>query len=158
VVVRRHAARRVRALLLTPAAVLAAVLPAAGAAAPLVAQPAAQPPAGGPGAPGGMRGRGMQAALFEGITLTAAQQATVDSIQGASRERMRAQMQGGPPADDAARQARRQQMMAAMQRDRAALRAVLTADQQKTFDANVAALQERMRERMQGGGAPPRRR
>jgi Spy/CpxP family protein refolding chaperone len=148
VVVRRDTARRVRALLVTPAAVLLA----AAVTSPLAAQAAEQPPAGGPG---GMRGRGMQAALFEGITLTAAQQATVDSIQGASRERMRAQMQGGPPADDAARQERRRQMMEAMQKDRAALRAALTADQQKAFDANVAKLQERMRERMQGGGAPP---
>ena len=140
---RRHSARRVRALLLAPAAVLLAAV-----AHPLMAQPpAAAPPAGGPGG----RGQAMQAMLFEGITLTAAQRATVDSIQGAARERMRARMQDGAPADDAARAARRQEMMQAMQKDRDAMRAVLTADQQKTFDANAARMAERMRARMQGG-------
>ena len=40
-----------------------------------------------------------------------------------------------------------------------AMRAVLTPDQQQAFDANVARLQERMRERMRQGGGPggPRR-
>jgi Spy/CpxP family protein refolding chaperone len=42
-------------------------------------------------------------------------------------------------------------MMQAVQRDRDAMRAVLTADQQTTFDANLARLRERMRARMQGG-------
>jgi Spy/CpxP family protein refolding chaperone len=142
VIVRRDAARRVRALLVVPAAALFA----AAAARPLDAQP----PAGGP-AGGERRGQGMRAVLFEGITLTDAQRAAVDSIQGASRERMRARMQEGRPADDAARAARRQEMMQAVQRDRDAMRAVLTADQQTTFDANLARLRERMRARMPGG-------
>ena len=158
--VRRQTARRVRALVLTPAAVLLA----AGVAHPLAAQPpAGAPPAGGPmGGPGG-RGPGMRAVLFQGITLNAAQQAAVDSIQNASRERMRARMQqqgGGAPADDAARAARREAMMQEMQSDRAAMRAVLTADQRTAFDANVARMAARMRERMpQGGpGGPAARR
>jgi hypothetical protein len=33
------------------------------------------------------------------------------------------------------------------------MRAVLSADQQKAFDANVARMAERMRERAQGGPA-----
>lgn len=148
-IARRDTARRVRALLLAPAAVLLAA-----AARPLVAQPpAGGPPAGGPGAGG--RGAGMmRAMLFEGITLTDAQRATIDSMQAASRERMMARMQGGPPADDAARAARRQEMQQEMQKDRDAMRALLTADQQKAFDANVAKMAERMRERAQGGGGP----
>jgi Spy/CpxP family protein refolding chaperone len=103
------------------------------------------------GGPGGRGMGGMRAVLFEGITLSDAQRTSIDSIQAASRERMMTRMQGGPPTDDAARQARRQEMTQTMQKDRAAMRAVLTADQQKTFDANVARMAERMRERMSGG-------
>jgi Spy/CpxP family protein refolding chaperone len=146
----RDTARRVRAVLLAPAAVLLAAI----AARPAVAQPpAGGPPMGGPG--GGGRGAGMlRAMLFEGITLTDAQQATVDSIQGASRERMMARMQGGAPADEAARAARRQEMQQEMQKDRAAMRAALTAEQQRVFDANVARMAERMRERAPAAGGP----
>lgn len=139
----------------------------AGAAGTAVAQPpAGGPPPGaprgmGPGGPGG-RG-GMQALLFEGITLSDAQRAKVDSIQGARRAMMRERMQamqggtqGGTPGggmpDSATMAARRQEMRTAMEQDRAAVRAVLTADQQKTFDANVARMQARQRERMQNGG------
>lgn len=129
---------------------------------------AAQPPEGG--APGGsmggpMRGGpggGMQRMLFEGIALSDAQKGVIDSIQTARRSAMRARMQqqgaqaGGPP-DEAARGAMMREMRTAMEQDRAAVRAVLTADQQKTFDANLARMRER-RQQMQGGpgGGPGR--
>lgn len=142
-------------------AVAALVAGVAGTAAAGTA--AAQPPAGGPPpeSPRGMGagGRGMQAMLFEGITLSGAQRAKVDSIQGARRAMMRERMAGlrdGPPGggrpDSATMAARRLTMRTAMEQDRAALRAVLTPDQQQTFDANVARLQERQRQRTQHGG------
>ena len=105
---------------------------------------------GGPG--GGM----MQRMLLEGISLTSTQQAAVDSIQTARRAAMRTRMEamrasGGPP-DSATRATMMQERRTAMEQDRAAMRALLTADQQKTFDANVARMQERMRQGAPGGG------
>lgn len=146
-----------RALRASRRAVVAAV--AAGTLAALPAALTAQPPMGGPpgGQPGGMmggpRGGGMQAMLFEGITLTDAQRVQVDSIQQAARGRMRERMaaQGDVPPDSAARAAMRQERMRATEQDYAAMRALLTADQQKTFDANVARVQEAQRARMQRG-------
>jgi hypothetical protein len=99
----------------------------------------------------------MMAMLFEGITLSDAQRAQVDSIQGAARARMMAQMAAGqdPRAmDDAARAEWRRQRQAEMQAQRDALRALLTADQQKTFDGNAARMQERARARTGGAGGP----
>ena len=144
---------------------VAAVALVAGVASVAAAQsgqagqaPAGQPPMGPGGGPG-MRGMGggMQRMLFEGITLSAAQQASVDSIQGARREAMRARMEamraGGPP-DEGARATMMQEMRAAQEQDRQAMRALLSADQQKTFDANLARMQEMMRQRQQQGGGP----
>ena len=122
-----------------------------GALAVTAAPAAAQPPEGGRG---GGRGQAMmQNMLFEGITLTDAQKAKVDSIRAASREKMMAERgnAGGPP-DSATMAARRERMQA----ERTALRAVLTADQQATFDKNVLAMEERMRTMRRGAGAPPR--
>lgn len=105
-------------------------------------QPAGQPPAGG-GGRGGMGNRGMQM-MMEGITLSAEQQAKVDSISGAFRERMMGM--GRPQQGDTTGMGARMKLMS----DRnAAIRAVLTADQQKTFDANVAKMPQ------MGGGRPP---
>jgi Spy/CpxP family protein refolding chaperone len=155
--------RRSRGLALVAAALVA------GAAGTAAAQsPAGGPPGGPPGGrPGGMgRGGQQQAMLFEGITLTDAQRAAVDSIQGARRAAMRERMMGmqggGAPGggvpDSAAVATMRQEMRRAQEQDRAAMRALLTADQQKAFDANVARMQDRQRQRMQnggpGGGAP----
>lgn len=58
----------------------------------VLALPAAAQGAQGP--PGGGQGR-MNELLFRGISLTDVQKASVDSIQAAGREAMRAQMQGG---------------------------------------------------------------
>jgi Spy/CpxP family protein refolding chaperone len=99
----------------------------------------------------GMRRGTMQPgrALFRGITLTDAQQAQVKAI----REKYRPQFQTlrderrsgrdstGPNPE---RRARMQQLMLAQQQE---LRGVLTADQQRTFDANLKEMRERMAER-----------
>lgn len=100
---------------------------------------------------GGMRGGGqrMEQMLFNGITLSSAQQAQVDSIRASHR----AAMQGLDPRnnpDD------RQKMMQSMQAQMSEIRAVLTSDQQAIFDQNVQQMRERREQRGNGGGAPPR--
>lgn len=141
----RHAVLRhavVRTLL------AAATVGSAVALAPNVAH--AQPPQGGGG---GRGGAAMQAMLFEGITLTAAQQTTLDSIQTAYRAQNQAerQAQGGAAAGGRPDQATMDARRARMEAQRAALRAVLTADQQTVFDKNVAEMAKRMQERRGGG-------
>jgi periplasmic protein CpxP/Spy len=106
---------------------------------------------GGGAPPQGQPGRGpnrMMEMLFKDITLTDAQKTKVDSIMGAYREQMMA-IPRGPDATDADR-AKRQELSKKQQTD---IRAVLTADQQKTFDANIAAMPTRPQG--QGGGRPP---
>ena len=128
----------------------AAALLFAATAAPV----AAQPPQGGRG-----NGQAMQNMLFEGITLTAAQQTKIDSLRTAFREKAMAERAaggnaGGPP-DSATMAARRERTA----QERTQLRAVLTTEQQATFDKNVVAMEERMKQmRAQrgAGGAPPR--
>jgi Spy/CpxP family protein refolding chaperone len=80
--------------------------------------------------------------LFKDITLTPAQQAKVDSIQGRYRSERPSFTPGTPPDS-----ATREKIRALFQRERDDLRAVLTPDQQKTFDRNV----EEMRQRRPGG-------
>jgi Spy/CpxP family protein refolding chaperone len=107
-----------------------------------------QPPAGG-GMRGGGGGARMQQMLFEGITLTDAQKAKVDSITASYRQQMQSMPRpepGTPPTEE--QRAARQKMM---QDQQAALRAVLTPEQQATFDKNVESMRSRM-----GGGRPPR--
>lgn len=87
---------------------------------------------------GGGRGGRMMTALFQGITLTDAQQKQVDSIRTAYRPQMQSAGQD--------RAARRD----LMQKQTADLRTVLTPDQQTTFDKNMADMRSRM-----GGGGPP---
>ena len=100
--------------------------------------PAGAPPMGGPqgGPQGGQRGGRGMAMLFEGITLTEAQQAQVDSISAkyrAERQKMMPNGMGGGPPDESMRA----KMTEMMEKQNVELRAVLTADQQKIFDANV---------------------
>ena len=104
---------------------------------------------GGGGGMGGGRGRGnmIDRVLTQptAITLTADQQKTVDSLKTAmTAEQSAARESGG---DD------RQAMMGKFQEINKkymdAVRGVLTPDQQKTFDANVAAMPQRGR---RGGG------
>lgn len=111
--------------------------------------PAGGPPPGGPqGGPGMRGGRGM-AILFEGITLTDAQQTKVDSITAkyrAERQKMMPNGMGGGPPDEGMRA----KMTEMMTKQNAEIRAVLTADQQKTFDANVEKRKQMMQQRQSG--------
>ncbi len=115
---------------------------AIGAAIPAAAT--AQGP-GGQGQEGGPRrgGGGMQM-LMRDITLSADQQAQVEKIGLAAREEMRAlgPMQPGTPPDSATR-AKRDELR---KKQYAEVRKVLTAEQQKTFDANIAEMEKRMQE------------
>ena len=115
-------------------------------AAPLAAQQG--PPGGRPGGrgdPAEMQRR-QNEMLFRDITLTPAQRATVDSIQAASRTRQQELMQAGGMRSPETREQMMQQRQATM----AAIRGVLTPEQQVKFDANLAAMPA-----MQAGGRPP---
>jgi Spy/CpxP family protein refolding chaperone len=107
------------ALSLTAAAGVAGAQP--------VRKDSAQPPAGQGPARGG---RGMQM-LLEGITLTAAQQKSVDSLQAAFREKFQA-----------ASQEDRRSLMT-QQRD--AVRGLLTDEQKKVYDANAEKMRNAQR-------------
>jgi Spy/CpxP family protein refolding chaperone len=95
---------------------------------------AAQPPAG----QGGMaeRQRQMQAMMFEGITLTAAQQKSIDSIRTAFQEKRQA--------------APREERGALMQQQNDAFRGLLTDEQKKVFDANMEKVRANMPRRPNG--------
>jgi Spy/CpxP family protein refolding chaperone len=80
--------------------------------------------------------------LFQDITLTPVQQAKVDSIQAHYRSERPSFTPGTPPDS-----ATRDKIRALFQRERDDIRAVLTPDQQKTFDRNL----EVMRQRRAGG-------
>jgi Spy/CpxP family protein refolding chaperone len=91
-------------------------------------------------------GRRMEG-LLRDITLTAQQQAKVDSIRGHYREQMPSFTPGSPPDS-----ATREKVRGMFRHQVDDIRAVLTADQQKIFDRNVAAMRER---RGGGGGGGP---
>jgi Spy/CpxP family protein refolding chaperone len=100
------------------------------------------PPPGGPqGGPGGRPGMNQ---VFEGITLTDAQQTQIQTIRDKYREEMRALFPNGRPQslDDATR-AKLDDIRA---KQNAEIRAALTADQQPTFDKNLAEQKKRMEE------------
>jgi Spy/CpxP family protein refolding chaperone len=100
------------------------------------------PPQGSAQGGQGRPGRGM-AMLMEGITLSDAQQAKLDEIAAryrAERQKLMPNgMQGGPPDD-----ATRAKMGEMMDKQSAEVRAILTADQQKLFDANVEKRKQAM--------------
>ena len=98
----------------------------------------------GRGGPGGFRG---DQALLRNITLSADQQLRVDSI----RARYRTQMEQMRQQSGGDRDAMRGQMRAMMEKQQAEIRAVLTPDQQRQFDQNVADMRARME---RGGGRP----
>ena len=99
-----------------------------------LAAPAAYAQGGG----GGGQGRGMQR-LMQGITLTATQQASVDSIEKAYQSQMPPMQQGQRP--DSATMAK---MREVRQKEYADVRKVLTPDQQKTFDKNIEDMRAQM--------------
>jgi Spy/CpxP family protein refolding chaperone len=96
-----------------------------------LAAPAAAFAQGGGGGQGG-GGRGMQM-LMQGITLTDKQKASVDSIGQAFRAQMPPMQQGTPPDS-----ATRAKTMEVRQKQYAAIRTVLTPEQQTVFDKNLA--------------------
>jgi Spy/CpxP family protein refolding chaperone len=116
--------------------ILAAALVVASAS---VAQAQGGGGGGGGGANMAERQAAQRAALFEGITLTADQKTKIDSIYTAGQKAtadLRAGMQQGtPPSDEL-----RAKMMAVTTEQRKAIKAVLTAEQNVTFDANVAKM------------------
>jgi len=133
--------------------VFAATALVAGSAA--VAQ--AQGPAG-QGGPGGgrmvMNAQRMTEMLFKDITLTADQQAKLKEVQekydpqmAKMREEMMAARQSGQQLGPEAMQ--KMQALRTEQRD--AMRAILTPEQQVTFDKNVAEMPQGGR----GQGGPP---
>lgn len=95
------------------------------------AAPAQNPPPGGPGGPGGMGNRRMQM-MLTGITLTAPQQARVDSIAAAFRAQMPAFTPGTPP--DSAAMALRRTLST---RQDSTVRTLLTPEQQAVWDRNA---------------------
>ena len=101
----------------------------------------AAPSAHAQGGGGGGQGRGgrQMEMLMQGITLTDAQKASVDSIGQAFRAQMPPMQQGTPPDS-----ATRAKMMEVRQKQYAAIRTVLTPDQQKTFDKNVEEMRANM--------------
>jgi Spy/CpxP family protein refolding chaperone len=98
---------------------------------------------GAPG-PGGFAARRMQR-LLTGITLTPEQQTKVDSIAAGYAAQMPAFTPGQMPDS-----ATRAKMRDVYQKQDAEIRAVLTADQQKTFDTNVEQMRARMGQRPPG--------
>jgi Spy/CpxP family protein refolding chaperone len=113
-------------------AVLVSTIALALSAAAAVAQSAPPQGPGGPGqGPGGFAQRRMQM-LMQGITLTSAQQARVDSITTRMQAQMPAFTPGTPPSPED-RQRRRSMMM---QQD-SMIRTVLTPEQQQVFDHNA---------------------
>lgn len=93
-------------------------------------------------------GRGM-AMLLEGITLTEQQQKRADEIRTkytAERQKMMPNGMGGGLPDEGMRA----KMMEMMGKQQAELRAILTADQQKVFDANVEKRKQMMPRPPQG--------
>ncbi len=101
---------------------------------------------GGP--PGGGQGQAQRQneMMFKDITLTDVQKAKVDSIQTAGRTEMQALMQGGGMQDSTTRA----KMTEMRTKQRADIRAVLTAEQQVIYDKNIAAMPA-----MGGGRRPP---
>jgi Spy/CpxP family protein refolding chaperone len=106
------------------------------------------PPAGQSGM---RRGGGMGGMLLKDITLTDAQKAQIKTIRDKyvpqqMELRKAAQAVGGPPDE-----ATRTKMMDLQTKQAAEIRAVLTADQQATFDKNLADIKARMEARRNGG-------
>jgi len=119
---------------------------------------------------GKMRQAGIRG-LFRGIDLTQAQRDQMKTINEKYRAQFQTIRESLKPDLKAAHDARqrgdtvaaraafertkpaRDRMQALMQQQRTEVRGVLTAEQQKTFDSNVARMKERMEKRGGGHGA-----
>jgi Spy/CpxP family protein refolding chaperone len=120
--------------------------------------------------PGGRGGPGMmEHALLQNITLSDAQKAKLEDLHKAERAKMEANGQNGRGDFDAIREARQKgdsataQKLMAEQRSKmearrdeqvASIRGILTADQQKQFETNVAEMKKHDGERGPGRGRP----
>lgn len=149
---------------------------AATAAAQSTTQPGTTPPAGQHqrhgghyGARGHMGGGRMGAALFKGIDLTADQKARIKTIRERYQAEGKSLRDSAKPDMDAARAARsrgdstaaraafertagvREKMRALHDRQVNEVRGVLTAAQQKQFDANLADMKARRDAHEKGG-------
>jgi len=96
------------------------------------------------------RGGGMGGMLLKDITLTDAQKNQIKTIRERYMPqqmelRKAAQATGGPPDE-----ATRAKMMDLQNKQAAEIRAILTADQQATFDKNLAEMKSRMDSRRNG--------
>jgi Spy/CpxP family protein refolding chaperone len=96
------------------------------------------------------RGGGMGGMLLKDINLTDAQKAQIKTIRETylpqqMELRKAAQATGGPPDE-----ATRAKMTDLQNKQAAEIRAILTADQQKTFDHNLHEMKERMDARRKG--------
>lgn len=100
------------------------------------------------GQQGQRRGGDRTAALLQGITLTAEQQAKVDTLSAKTREAMMALRNDANLDQDA----RRAKSMELMTKQIESIKALLTDEQKKVLDKNVQDMQARMQ---QGGGRPP---
>jgi Spy/CpxP family protein refolding chaperone len=98
--------------------------------------------------PQGGRGNrpNMSAMLFKDITLTAAQQSKVDSIDAKYREQMQALRNGGGDPQEM-----RQKRGELMGKQRDELKALLTDDQKKVFDKNAEDMRQQMQNRRPPG-------
>ena len=88
-------------------------------------------------------------ALLQGITLTAEQQAKVDTIAQKANAAMQAVR-----ADATLGEGRRAKIMELMDKQTEDVKCLLTEDQRKVFEKNSADMQARVQ---QGGGRPPQR-
>ena len=96
------------------------------------------------------RGEGMGGMLLKDINLTDAQKAQVKTIREKyvpqlQELRKASQATGGPPDE-----ATRTKMMDIQTKQTTEIRAILTADQQATFDKNLAEMKARMANRANG--------
>ena len=96
------------------------------------------------------RGGGNRAAaLLQGITLTAEQQAKVDTLS----QKVMADMQALRADTTLAQDARRAKSNELFTKQAEAIKALLTAEQKTVFEKNWTDMQARMQQ--QGGGRPP---
>ena len=93
-------------------------------------------------AAGQHQGRG-HAMLLKGITLSADQQTKLDALMAKHHTEREAMS----PSDARPDSASRAKMRADMDKHYAEVRDILTADQQKVFDANVAEMKQRREKR-----------
>jgi periplasmic protein CpxP/Spy len=113
---------------------------------------------------GKLRQAGMRG-IFRGIDLTQAQRDQIKTVNEKYRAQFQTIQESLKPDLQAAKEARqrgdtvaartafertkpaRDRMQALMQQQRTEVRALLTAEQQKTFDANIAQMKDRMEKR-----------